>query len=1003
MLEMQLPIKQAEGDGTAEEGRPELSSEPQFGLQRNTEESGLTSLTKETVYKWFGLHLNPANRIEFMYGLLHMCQPLELRFVGSCLEDLARKDVHVLRDFEIRANSPGELGLLTDVVDPVTRSKLLVCLSLLGSDNRECAGVLFRILSRVDPALLASSRPDSASGPSPSPSGGSGGDGMHDRGFDPLVESRSGFLEQFAVLFTMATLHPAFLFHQRDKLRIQLEKLSVALGEGPSGAPHPRHHVPPQNRPQRPECAVCVNETRHLTPAHHLRTSQRDAVHIEKIVLKGISLGKTEREYNFEVKWSDLSTSSTTKTQIQLENFLLELPKDASTAPFERGILKLLTQGQKPDWREEERMLKDKFLSAPHAFRQKGSVRAFFHCSSLPFPSLYCKHMSSGPPHSEECSEPSSPEEDMKVLTQGHRKKPGSRSPSFNTWSVEGRRPDAAAGNDNQNKWRKRLSGQGESSSYRAKARTAISNSVKGEGGAYTANGVMPPPSLLGPSKGKDASCHDAYGETSSESYSSPSSPQHDGLSDDENGKDTDSQSDDSRTSVADSVLFCPVTGGCVDAFRSIVEHSGPSLRGSALEFPPLHFGHPTPYPIPTRADTLPPVGAPQVPNAKLGPELMMPHPVIMPTQLAAIGDGEKCQSDVPSAVQSFNPSVLGVQPVGSPALQPLLPRFKVTGGQTESGVLGAHQAPVGAISVVQCGPPYPPGLPAAYTSTDPLHSSLTSAESHSKSAGLTLPSALTPSLGLPVPSTGMSPICAMGSVATASCSQVPPPAVPTHTPGPAPSPAPALTHSTAQSDGSCYINSSAANSNLSQQPGGCHACGCRGNCGGSHTPGYYFPSQMAPRQVFNISPVFQLTSMCSSNYVSQISPTPQSNSATQLPFYPAGPSAFASRPLVHLHGQSEHVLGSQAAAFRLQQLPGLNRFYQPVYSGAVVCSGAGIALGNATGGVNKKNGSISCYNCGGSGHYAQDCKQPPMDATQQGGFRLKYNPHPESLEHNPD
>uniref|UniRef100_A0A3Q1GFF2 Zinc finger CCHC domain-containing protein 2 n=1 Tax=Acanthochromis polyacanthus TaxID=80966 RepID=A0A3Q1GFF2_9TELE len=146
-----------------------------------------SQLDKETVFEWFGLHLNPARRIEFMCGLLHMCQPLELRFLGSYLEDLARKDYHVLRDFEFRANSPSDLGVLTDVVDPVVRSKLLVCLSLLGSDSRECAGILFRILSHVDP--------------------------------------------QLALLFTMASLHPALHFHQREVVRGQLDKIELSIEE----------------------------------------------------------------------------------------------------------------------------------------------------------------------------------------------------------------------------------------------------------------------------------------------------------------------------------------------------------------------------------------------------------------------------------------------------------------------------------------------------------------------------------------------------------------------------------------------------------------------------------------------------------------------------------------------------------------------------------------------------------------------------------------------------
>lgn len=196
-------------------------------------------LNKETVFEWFGLHLNPARRIEFMCGLLHMCQPLELRFLGSYLEDLARKDYQVLRDFEFRANSPNELGVLTDLMDPVVMSKLLVCLSLLGSDSRECAGILFRILSHLDPALLYKncdySRPPfrDAQHPSshaPCPDGNVYGGSEHSCGFAPN-EASAGALEQLALLFTMTSLHPAFHFHQREKVRGQLDKIELVIEE----------------------------------------------------------------------------------------------------------------------------------------------------------------------------------------------------------------------------------------------------------------------------------------------------------------------------------------------------------------------------------------------------------------------------------------------------------------------------------------------------------------------------------------------------------------------------------------------------------------------------------------------------------------------------------------------------------------------------------------------------------------------------------------------------
>jgi hypothetical protein len=160
---MKIPIRTAEGDHTVEDEQENtdfsshtIDSVPYCGVRfKNSagESYRQWQIDKKAVFEWFGLHLSPAKRIEFMYGLLHMCQPLEIRFLGSCLEDLARKDVHVFRDFEITANCQTDLAFLKDVSDHVLRSKLHVYLSLLRSGNRECADTLYRALSHIDPAL----------------------------------------------------------------------------------------------------------------------------------------------------------------------------------------------------------------------------------------------------------------------------------------------------------------------------------------------------------------------------------------------------------------------------------------------------------------------------------------------------------------------------------------------------------------------------------------------------------------------------------------------------------------------------------------------------------------------------------------------------------------------------------------------------------------------------------------------------------------------------------
>ncbi|GCB86868.1 hypothetical protein scyTo_0027557, partial [Scyliorhinus torazame] len=158
---------------------------------------------KEGVYEWFGSALTSAQRLEFCCGLLDLCHPLELRFLGSCLEDLARKDYHSLRDSEIRANSVQELAALGEPADEVTRSRLVVSLALLGSENREAAALLARALARLDSAVRTCGLP------------------LTERG-----------VQEFLLLLTMASNHPAFSFHHKESLRQQLADLQRRPGAG---------------------------------------------------------------------------------------------------------------------------------------------------------------------------------------------------------------------------------------------------------------------------------------------------------------------------------------------------------------------------------------------------------------------------------------------------------------------------------------------------------------------------------------------------------------------------------------------------------------------------------------------------------------------------------------------------------------------------------------------------------------------------------------------------
>ncbi|KFO77890.1 Zinc finger CCHC domain-containing protein 14 [Cuculus canorus] len=166
-------------------------------------------------------------------------------------------------------------------------------------------------------------------------------------------------------------------------------------------------------------------------------------------------------------------------------------------------------------------------------------------------------------------------------------------------------------------------------------------------------------------------------------------------------------------------------------------------------------------------------------------------------------------------------------------------------------------------------------------------------------------------------------------------------------------------------------------------QPPGCmvcSSCGCSGNCGSSGmTVSYanYFQHPFSGPSMFTF-PFLPFNPLCSNGYIN----TQQYNSSTTF-------------PVVHTAYNSGIAPDSVMTGQSTFAVPPMQNFMAGT---AGVYQAQGM-MGNSNGSNHKKNGNLSCYNCGASGHRAQDCKQPPMDFNRQGTFRLKYAPPSESLD----
>ncbi|XP_058032423.1 zinc finger CCHC domain-containing protein 2 isoform X3 [Ahaetulla prasina] len=1046
---------------------------------------------REAVYEWFGLALGSAQRLEFAVGLLDLLNPLELRFLGSCLEELARKDYHCLRDSEAKANGAGGAGsgtadtapagsnpaaaggsreqqqqppptqLLTappppasppgavtagspppstpllalggsDFRDPAVRSKLIVYLALLGSENREAASRLHRLLPHVDAILqscrsLGPLRPGRKRGEEEEE--GEGEEGAALAGPEAATAEGLGLVaqEELLLLFTMASLHPAFSFHQRVTFREHLERLRRALCRDEDdveafpcrGSRNYSHNCMPTSESSLLEQRAAVHDK--LMVATH--RPQQEAVHIQKIMLKGVPRKRSDKhlEYTFKVIWSDHSVSFVTKTHQELQEFLLKLPKDLSSESFDKTILAALNQGlQKQEERRHsdfEPMIRQLFANTSPAFLQNQRVNNFFQTLSSEDLHSHNNYQSSlktskMPEHfKEDSSEASSQEEDMIQHPVIHKKHNG-KCPVANTINSRCSSLDGFdithAEYNGVTDWRRKGWALQQHPEH-----CTILDQHAGE------KRNLP---VLNKKKGKQQPEKDKIKRTDSRltmraNYVRVADAHHlhPGTA-----KDTDSNSEDSGNQ---NVLRFPEYGAKAPTQISVTSNNKNTVEDPlSSQFQHISFMpalHCVVLNSAQKPETVvsPPISAD---GKTLGMVVANSAPVGMGSSVESEKHIELMSSPLPA---TFFPSTVQS---GSPALQLAIHRMKISSPQASSencGVNGPQQQ-TGSLNIGSPNTAFiPVHSPGNFTGTPiPTADPVSKSVSHVMGLNQMVPHVdgntgvipQPPNLKVVVPATGLTPALppapftvpvtlhatnvlpnqsttVLNTVASTPPSPTTglcvspvqptiPPAIPTHTPGPAPSPSPALTHSTAQSDSTSYINA-VGNTNangtlLSPQQlgsGPCGSCGRRCSCGSNgnlQINSYFYPNPIQG-QVYRVSPFFHLP-FCNGSYLSQGHQT----NGTQIPY-------FFSRGPYSMH---DPVMGSQIN-YGVQQMAGYRGFY-PVYQASNV-----VASSNGSG--PKKNGNVSCYNCGVTGHYAQDCKQSSMEANQQGTYRLRYAPPP--------
>uniref|UniRef100_A0A2M4ABL3 Putative heat shock factor hsf-type dna-binding domain-containing protein n=2 Tax=Anopheles triannulatus TaxID=58253 RepID=A0A2M4ABL3_9DIPT len=191
-------------------------------------------ICKEDVVNWFR-DLKSYNRIDTMCVLLNMCLPFELRFLGTYLEELGRRDGPELRGAELKVNNPQEFIADIAAGEPTDwriRRKMALFLALFRTCNHTYANELFKTLE------------------------GWGARGDLQRVFEEDV------LQELLLVYTMATNHPVFSFEQRLHCGEIFTKLKSSETKPGSQRLQDKDDTPEHQHPQH-------HQQHHTTQQHH--------------------------------------------------------------------------------------------------------------------------------------------------------------------------------------------------------------------------------------------------------------------------------------------------------------------------------------------------------------------------------------------------------------------------------------------------------------------------------------------------------------------------------------------------------------------------------------------------------------------------------------------------------------------------------------------------------------------------------------------------------------